>query len=354
MPFSLRSTLALLALLPTLGLAAAGCGGGEDQSSGEVPADAIAVIQDNEIERSAYDRLLGQAEATFKARKQDFPKTGTPEYEELKQAIVRNLVEQEQFEIGAEELGIEASDDEVDKRLDELKQQFFKGKDEEETEKKYQAELKKQGLTDEQVRNDIRTRLLSEKIFKEVTKDVTVTDQAVQAFYDESKSQFETPASREVRHILVKQKARAQSLYRQLRGGANFGALAKKFSQDPASKDQGGKFTAQKGATVAPFDKAVFALDTGELSRPVKTQFGWHVIEAVSDVKPKSTKPLTEVEGQIRQQLLQQEQNDAMNKWVARLKERLDDETVYAVGFKPAEQTTTGAETTTGQTQTGQ
>jgi parvulin-like peptidyl-prolyl isomerase len=157
-----------------------------------------------------------------------------------------------------------------------------------------------------------------------------------------------------VRHILVKQKARAEALYRQLRGGASFASLAKKFSQDPASKDQGGKFTAQKGATVAPFDKTAFALDTGELSRPVKTQFGWHVIEAVSDVKPKTAKPLTEVEPQIRQQLLQQQQNDAMNKWVAQLKERLDDETVYAVGFKPAEQTTTGAQTTTGQTQTGQ
>ena len=352
MPFSLRSTFALLALL--LALAAVGCGGGEDESSEEVPADAIAVIEGNEITRSAYDRLLGEAEATFKAREQDFPKTGTPEYEQLKQAIVRNLVEQEQFEIGAEELGIEVSDDEVEKRLDDLKQQFFKGKDEEDTEKKYKAELEKQGLTDEQVKNDIRTRLLSEKIFKEVTKDVKVTDQAIKAFYDESKTQFETPASREVRHILVKQKARAQAIYQQLRGGAKFAALAKKFSQDPASKDQGGKFTAQKGATVPPFDKTVFSLDTGELSKPVKTQFGWHVIEAISDVKPKATKPLTEAEAEIRPQLLQQAQNEAMNKWVAKLKERLDGQTVYAIGFKPAPQTTTGAEGSTSQTQTGQ
>lgn len=349
MPFSLRSTLALLALLLALALTAVGCGGGEDGSNEEVPADAIAVIEGNEITRSAYDRLLGQAQATFKAREQDFPQTGTPEYEQLKQAIVRNLVEQEQFEIGAEELGIEVSDDEVEKRLDDLKQQFFKG-----DEKKYEEELKKQGLTDEQVRNDIRTRLLSEKIFKDVTKDVKVTDQAVKAFYDENKTQFETPASREVRHILVKQEARAQAIYQQLRGGAKFAALAKKFSQDPASKDQGGKFTAQKGATVPPFDKTVFSLDTGELSKPVKTQFGWHVIEAISDVKPKATKPLTEAEAEIRPQLLQQAQNEAMNKWVAKLKERLDGQTVYAIGFKPAPQTTTGADTATGQTQTGQ
>lgn len=347
MPLHLRSILALAAL--SLAFVAAGCGGGGDDSAEDVPDDAVAVVGDEEITRAEYQRLLDQAEKTFEARKQEFPATGTPEFEQLRQAIVRSLVEQKQFEVGAEELGISVTEEEIDERLDELKQQFFNGDEE-----KYEAELAKQGLSEEQVRRDVRARLLSEKIYEEVTKDVKVTDEAISRYYEENKAQFETPATREVRHILVKKKGQADDIYRQLRSGGDFAALAKEFSQDPASKDQGGKFEAQQGATVPPFDRAAFSLETGELSAPVKTQFGWHVIEALSAVKPKATKPLSEVEADIRQQLLQQEQNEAMNTWVEELKERLDDETVYAVGFKPPEpgETTTGGATQPGGTET--
>jgi parvulin-like peptidyl-prolyl isomerase len=346
MPFSLRSILVVVVLL--LALAAAGCG--SDESSGEISGDAVAAVGDKEISKEKFDRLLAQAEKTYKARKQDFPAVGSPEYDQLKQAILRSLIEQAEFEIGAEELGIEVTDEDVDNRLRELKQQFFQGNEE-----KYKAELEKQGLSEEQVRDDIRSRLLSERIFKEVTKDVKVTDQDVSDYYEENKAQFQTPASREVRHILIacdkpaacrEAKQKADGLYARIRAGADFAQLAKKNSDDPTSAAQGGKFSAQKGATVPPFDKAAFELKTGELSKPVKTQFGWHIIEAVSAIKQASTRPLSEVEGDIRQQLLQQKQNDAMNKWVTGLRSRLADEIVYAPGFKPAPTTTTGATTT--------
>jgi foldase protein PrsA len=342
---SLRIPTLLIAL--AVALAAAGCGGSTDDATQEVPEDAVAVVGDKEISKAEFDRVLAQAKTTFKARKQEFPSTGSPEYEQLKQSIVRSLVEQKQFELGAEELGISVSDEEIDKRLDELKQQFFEG-----DEKKYQDELKKQGLTEEQVRNDIRSRLLSEKIFEEVTSDVKVTDADVEEYYEKNESQFGTPASRDVRHILVKTKAKAQQLHDQLRAGASFAALAKKNSLDPSSKAQGGKFTAQKGATVPPFDKTAFELKTGELSEPVKTQFGWHLIEATADVKPAKTKPLSAVEKEIRTQLEQQKQNDAMNKWVEDLKKDFDGDIAYAAGFRPPEQqSTTGQAPATTDTQ---
>lgn len=344
MPFSLRKIVLLSALAAAL--VAAGCGG--DEGSGDVPGDAVAVVGERTIAKADFDRLLEQAERTFKARKQEFPKAGTAEYEQLRNALVKSLVEQAEFEQGAEELGIEISDEDVDKRLVELKQQFFQG-----DEKKYDAELKKQGLTEEQVLDDIRSRLLSERIFKEVTKGAKVTDKEVETFYTENRADFETPASRDVRHILVKKKAKADQLYAQIRGGADFAKLAKQFSQDPSSKDQGGKFTAQKGQTVAPFDKTVFELETGELAKPVKTQFGWHIIEALSAVKEKATRPLSEVEADIRQQLLQQKQNEALNEWVEDLKKSFEDKIAYAPGYKPApEPATTGQTGPTGTTTT--
>jgi parvulin-like peptidyl-prolyl isomerase len=342
MPLSVR-LIALLAAL-ALGVAAAGCGGGDDDdSSGDVPSTAIAVVGDREIPKSEYDRLLTQAQATYEAREQEFPEAGTPEFAQLRNALVRSLVEQAQFEIAAEELDVTVTDEELEKRLDELKQQFFDG-----DEQKYQEELEKQGLTEEQVLNDLRTRMLSEKIFEKVTSEVEVTDADIQAYYEENKSQFETPASREVRHILVKSKAKADDIHAQLENGGNFAKLAKQFSEDPASKNEGGKFTAQKGATVAPFDKVAFELKTGELSEPVKTQFGWHIIEAVGDVEEATTQPLSEVEESISTTLLEEKKNARINEWIEELQNRFADQISYAPGFEPPPDTETG----TGETDT--
>jgi foldase protein PrsA len=336
--------IALFAAL-ALGVAVAGCGGGDDDEngSGDVPADAIALVEDRAIPKSEYDRLLTQAQATYEAREQEFPAAGTPEFAQLRNAIVRSLVEQAQFEIAAEEMGITVTDEELEKRLDELKEQFFEGDD-----AKYREELEKQGLTEEQVLKDLKTRMLSEKIFEQVTSEVQVADADIEAYYEENKAQFEQPSSREVRHILVKTKAEADEIHAELENGGNFAKLAKEHSEDPASAKEGGKFTAQKGATVAPFDEVAFELETGELSEPVKTQFGWHIIEATGDIEEASTQPLTAVEEQISTTLLEEKKNARINEWVADLQERFADLIAYAPGFEPPPE----AETTSGETDT--
>jgi len=338
MTLSMRKTIFLLALA----LAASGCGG-EEAGRPDVPPGAIAIVGEQEIAKTEFDRLIDQARKSFEAQEQDFPEAGTPEYEDVKSSIVRSLVEEAQWAQEADEMGISVTDQEVNKRLDELKEQFFQGDD-----KKYEEELERQGLTEQQVRDEIRSRVLSEKIYASVTKSVKVTDQAIQAYYKKNETQFEQPESREVRHILVKSKAKSQDIYQQLQDGASFAALAKRFTEDEASKAEGGKMTAQKGRTVAPFDKFVFDAETGDLSEPIKTEFGWHVIEVLSDVKPKSVTPLEDVKESIKTTLLQQRQNAAMRRWVADLKEKYADETAYAPGFAPAPSTTgTGTGTTT-------
>jgi parvulin-like peptidyl-prolyl isomerase len=343
---SLWTRLIALLVVLALGVAAVGCGGDDDDegASGEVPADAIALVGDRAIPKSEYDRLLTQAQATYEAREQDFPAAGTPEFAQLRNALVRSLVEQAQFEIAAEELDITVTEEELDTRLDELKEQFFEG-----DEALYQEELEKQGLTEEQVLKDLRTRMLSEKIFEQVTSEVEVSDEDIEAYYEENVAQFEQPSSRQVRHILVEKKAKADEIHAQLENGGDFAKLAKQFSQDPASKDDGGEFTAQKGATVAPFDEVAFELETGELSEPVKTQFGWHIIEAVGDVEEASTQPITEVEEQISTTLLEEKRNARINEWVEELQARFADLVVYAPGFEPPPEpeTTSGAGDTT-------
>ena len=235
------------------------------------------------------------------------------------------------------------TDEELQKRLDELKQQFFEG-----DEQAYKDELEKQGLTEEQVLKDLRARMVSEKVFEEVTSEVQVADEDIQAYFEQNEQQFQQPASREVRHILVKSKARADQIHRQLENGGNFARLARQFSTDPASKNEGGEFTAQEGATVAPFDKVAFGLETGELSQPVKTQFGWHIIEALADVKAATTQKLADVEEQISTTLLDEKKNTRITEWVDELNARFADQIAYAPGFEPPPE----AGTTSGQSET--
>jgi parvulin-like peptidyl-prolyl isomerase len=307
----------------------AGCGGG---GSADVSDEDVAVVGSRHIDKSQFDALMAQAERSFKSQGRKFPKQGTPDYATIKTQAVTLLVQQAEREDKAADMGVDLSDEDVDKRLAQIKKQYFGG-----SEKKYKAQLKKQGLTDDQVRRDIRAQLISEKIFKKVTGDVNVTDAQIHDYYIQHPQLYAQPQSRDVRHILVKNKALADKLYAQLKGGGDFAALAKKYSQDPGSKSQGGKLTVSKGQTVPPFDKMAFALKTKELSKPVKTQYGWHIIQALTAVKPRTTTPEKKVKESIRQQLVQQKKNEAMTTWVNGLTKDFckGDKVKYQVGFKP-------------------
>jgi foldase protein PrsA len=343
MDFPLRKPIILVAVC-ALALAVAGCGGDDTKSASDVPPDAIALIGDAKVPKADFDALLDRAKTSYKAQNREFPKVGSPEYQDLKTRAVSFLVQRYEFRAEAEEMGIEVSEEDVDKELEDLKKELFQG-----DEKKFEDALKKEGLTLEQAREEIRDRLIQEKLFEAVTKDVEVTDGEINEYYEKNKAQFTQPASREVRHILVKTKAKADEVHAELQDGASFAALAKEVSQDTSTKDQGGKLPITKGSTVAPFDKTAFRLEAGELSAPVKTQFGWHVIEALSPVKREKVTSLEDVKDSIKQQLEQQEKNEAMQKWVRDLEKKYENEIVYAAGFTPPE---TDTETESGATAT--
>jgi parvulin-like peptidyl-prolyl isomerase len=336
MPTSIRNTLVAAALA----IALAGCGGDDERKSPEdVPPDAIALVGDQPIPKAELDELMEEAERGYKAQKRPFPKAGTPDYENLRSQAIAYLVQRSQYEQEAEEMGIEVTDEEVDKKLREVINDVAEG-----SRDKFLTQLKQQGLTEEQVKENLRMQLLQREIVDQVTKEVKVNDADVEKFYEENKAQFTQPASRVVRHILVackkaaecrRDKARADSLYQQVTNGGNFASLARRFSEDPGSKGQGGRYQALKGQSVPEFDKAAFALDTGDISRPVKTQHGWHIIQATAEVKPEKVTPLSTVEETIKQQLAQQKESEAITKWLDEVKKKWEPRIVYAVGYAP-------------------
>jgi peptidyl-prolyl cis-trans isomerase C len=102
--------------------------------------------------------------------------------------------------------------------------------------------------------------------------------------------------------------------------------------------------TVRKGETVPEFDKVAFELKKNALSAPVKTQYGYHIIEALSDVKPPSQTPLKDVKEQIRQQLLQEKRQKAITDWSKDTNDEFKDKIAYQVGYAPP--ATTGTTTT--------
>jgi peptidyl-prolyl cis-trans isomerase C len=142
-----------------------------------------------------------------------------------------------------------------------------------------------------------RNRLLMESMLQDAGR-AALSDAAEHQVYDEAIKQAKSEEEVHARHILVPTEDEAKAILVQLKGGADFATLAKEKSKDPGAADGGdlGYFT--KGQMVPEFAEVAFKLDKGQLSAPVKTQFGWHVIK-VEDKRMKPTPTFDQVKGEI-------------------------------------------------------
>jgi peptidyl-prolyl cis-trans isomerase D len=141
----------------------------------------------------------------------------------------------------------------------------------------------------------------------DVAAGVQVTEEGLRSFYEQvAAERYTTTERRRARHILVESgaddaaaKAKAEKLAAEAKGGADFAALATQNSDDPGSKGQGGDLGwATRDSFVAPFAEALFAMKTGEVTGPVKTQFGYHVIK-LEEVEHGAQRSFDEVRGEL-------------------------------------------------------
>jgi foldase protein PrsA len=332
----LRSSLAVAGT--AIMLVAAGCGGGGSES---VPSDAVAVVNGTAIPRAELDKLLANAKKGYEAQNREFPRVGTPEYVGVQNQYVKFLVQLEQYEQEGAELGVEVTDKDVDAEIQKLIKDSFGGR-----RSNFEKALKDQGYTETDIRGTYRASVLAQKLFDAVTKDVTVPEAEILEYYRQNRASYGAPESRDVRHILIsekkeggaevdfaKSKTEADRLLAELRAGGDFAALARANSDDPGSKAEGGKLTISRGQTVPEFDKTSFDLDVGKISEPVKTTYGYHIIEALTPVRKATSQPLDEVRPSIKATLLQEKRTDVMTEWLEELENRYD--VSYAQGFEP-------------------
>jgi parvulin-like peptidyl-prolyl isomerase len=323
--------LALVLLVPMLAACAK-----------EVPAGAIAAVGDGVVTQAQFDEIMEQAKAQYSAQEgaPAFPEEGTAEYDQLKASIVKYLVQNAIVEQSAGELGVSVSDADIDQRLTEIVAQVG-------SEKKLDELLKEQNVTREQLREQIAAQMLLDAVREKVYEDVEITDaQAKEYFEDpENAAQFQQGETRDMRHILTETKAEAEKALAELKADPTSDKLwkqvAEEYSTDPGTKDAGGALGAwPQGRMVPEFDEAAFALKVDELSAPVKSPFGWHIIQ-VTAVTPEQNQTFEEAKELIKQTLLYQKQATVWDEWLKKATE--DAEIVYAPGFDPLELTASPA-----------
>jgi peptidyl-prolyl cis-trans isomerase C len=131
-----------------------------------------------------------------------------------------------------------------------------------------------------------------------------VSDEAVQAVYDEMFGNAEAETEFNANHILVETEEEAAALKQEIEGGADFEALAQEHSTGPSGPSGGALGWFGMGMMVPPFEEAVAGMEPGEVSGPVQTQFGWHLIK-LNETRDKEAPSLDEVRGQLEEQVRQ-------------------------------------------------
>jgi foldase protein PrsA len=263
--------------------------------SGGIPRDAVATVDGESIEESAFEHWLAVAASSGG---KPAAKTPKPSDKDLRNRALQLLITQRWIEGEADELNISAGDAEVKKAFDEQRKLSFPKQAD------YEKWLKESGQSEEDIRLRIRLDLLQSKIRDRMTKgDDKVTPEQVKDYYERNMVRFSEPRRRDVRLVLAPTKARAQRAKAELQQGRAWGAVVKRYSIDPASKKEGGKLSAAEGEQESGLDEALFQARLRKLTGPVRTPFGWYVFEVLKS-KSGSAQTLEQAKPTIEQLLV--------------------------------------------------
>lgn len=287
-----KGSAATTVVAVVVSLAVAGFGGymlgnRAGQASSKLDVATVATVNGDKITKlDMYERMARQY--------------GAQTADEL---IREKLVEQ-----AAKEANVSVSPSEVDAEIAKIKKQIG-------GEEKFNEALAANNITLDQLKEYQVFRLRAAKI---LGKDIPADDAALKAYFEENKTKFD---KREVhaRHILVATEEEAKAIKAELDKGADFTKLAKEKSTEPAAKESGGDLGFfGPGKMVPEFEKVAFSLKKNEISQPVKSQFGWHIIQVLDT---KGTEPTFEaVKDDVKAVLIDEKVQEKIQPWLEELK----------------------------------
>src|SRR5256714_7840368 len=357
MPKTFRLLL-VLALVAAAALVAAGCGGTD------VPSDSVAKVGDVKITKTQYNHwflasVKQQAQSTGQkpdqvvapdppnftkciAAKQTQPlPQGVPkpdakalkaqckqEYDGISQQTLQFLITSQWLSQEAAKRHITATDKEVQTTfLQQKKQSFPKEAD-------YQKFLQSSGQTESDLLFRVKLSVLTNKLQQNIVKGkATVSDAAIQDYYNKNKSRFPQPETRDLQVVLATKKPKADAALKAIKSGTPWPKVAKKYSSDTASKSQGGRLPGvTKGQQEKTFVAAIFSAQKNKVLGPIKTQFGFYVFR-VTKITPAKQQSLAQVKTTIKNVLQSQQQQKALSDFVKDWQKRSKDMTVCAKGY---------------------
>ena len=289
-----------------------------------VPAqlpEVIARVNGEEIKKTELDQVVKTMEA----------RAGQPVPADRRDEIYRNAIDQlvvyKLLWQESKARGVKADEGEIEAKLKQIRGQFP-------TQEAYDKALKDRGMTADTLRRDATVDLSVNKLIEvEVSTLPGPSDADAKAFYDKNPDQFKQPEQVRASHVLirvdqnatpeVKKKARAEidSVLKQAKAGADFAKLAQQHSQDGSAAQGGDLNYFNKGMMVPEFDKAAFALQPGQLSDVVTTQFGYHVIK-VTDRRPERFVPFEEAQAKIKEFLTVQRKDERQKAFIDGLRKK--------------------------------
>ena len=295
------------AVVLALSLLLAGCAGtptASQQSDAATLPPVVATVNDRPVPTRLYEMYLknGREELGLDPRTEE----GRAKIEQLREGIVSELIDRALIAQEAERRGLKISPEKMREAEERIARQF--GGDE-----KYDAYLSEHRLTRDEYRETIKSEIYGELMRGELSKDLSVTDEEVKKYYEAHRNdpQFQQPERVTASHILInarpnlisqqlqreknlsgealagaareeleRRRRLAEELRRKAAAGADFAGLARRHSEDPSSREQGGSLgTFARNSHTASFDEAAFALKPGAVSPVVQTEYGFHVIK---------------------------------------------------------------------------
>ena len=338
----IKKIIAALAIL-TIAVSAMGCKMIE-KTPEAIQKTVLATVGNEKITKGDFDKEMSKNDAQLKQQLGADYATNDKVKDQLakiKKQQLDNMVTEKILLQKATELNLKPSDDDINKQIDDQINQY---KTQYPEEGQWESVLQQNGITEDELKESMKNSIITSAVSKDIVKDVTVTDDDVQTYYNENKdTKYSAGAGATVAHILIAEKAsdgsvdydasltKANSLKAQIDGGADFATLAKANSTDPGSKDKGGSlgFVAYNSTQLVPEFMAAFKnLKEGEVSQPVKSQYGYHIIKATG-LKSAQVTPLDKVKDEIKSTVLQQKQGTTFNAKIEEWKTDLKVKTNY-------------------------
>lgn len=275
----------------------------------------IASVAGKNITISEFSEKFGAAKKQQMANGTDFKtEAGRNQYFDMRKQVIQDIILSKYILSEAEKQKIDFTDAQIDQEIEKVKANNFRN-----SEEAFQKALRKNNFTIPKLKEIIKERNIVKMVLDKLIADnVKITDKDIIDFYNSKKdTEFTVKESIDAAHILVKDEKTANEVLAEVAAGKNFDELAKKYSIDPGSKDKGGQlgFFRREGDMVPEFAKAAWALENGAVTKkPVKTQFGFHIIKRIG-YKPEEITPLEKVKEKITADLKNLKQGTFFTSW---------------------------------------